>query len=90
MKIAQGNMPIKNCTDTNFPISLMQGFRDKYHKDEFHKLNKYWSNQQESGKYNKYGQHGEHYHNHEEKSHKGGKHKVSRPILISSPHILLS
>jgi hypothetical protein len=59
----------------------MQGFRDKYHKDEYHKLDKYWSNQHESGKYNKYGDHGEHHHKHEDRSQKGGKHNVSTFIF---------
>lgn len=68
----------------------MQGFRDKYHKDESHKLNKYWSNQHESGKYDKYGQHGEHYHSHDGKSNKGGSHAVSRPICISAPNTYIS
>jgi hypothetical protein len=77
MNILQQSMPVTNYTVIDIPTCLMQGFRDKYHKDEFHKLNKYWSNQHESGKYNKYGQHGDHYDNHEEKSDKGGKHKVS-------------
>jgi hypothetical protein len=63
----------------------MQGFRDKYHKDEYHKLNKYWSNNHESGKYNKYGEHGEHYHKHDDKHEKGGKHAVS--IFIPAPLI---
>jgi len=72
--------------DTNAPTFPMQGFRDKYHKDESHKLNKFWSNQHESGKYDKYGQHGEHYHNHEEKSDKGGSHAVSWLICISAPN----
>lgn len=64
----------------------MQSFRDKYHKDESHKLNKFWSNEHESGKYDKYGQHGEHYHNHEGKNDKGGSHAVSWLIFISAPN----
>ena len=82
----QGNMPIKNSIDINVPTCPMQGFRDKYHKDESHKLDKFWSNQHESGKYDKYGHHGENYHNHEEKSDKGGKHAVSRPTFIFALH----
>ncbi|XP_049941546.1 MHC class II regulatory factor RFX1-like isoform X1 [Schistocerca serialis cubense] len=41
--------------------AFSKGYRDKYHKDEHHHLDDFWSNGQEKGGYHKYGEQGSHF-----------------------------
>ncbi|XP_063217291.1 cation channel sperm-associated protein 1-like [Bacillus rossius redtenbacheri] len=55
-----------------------KGFRDKYHKDESHKLNKYWSNGHEKGAFEKFGLHNSHYLNSDRDKAKKSQHKEGK------------
>ncbi|GLG99399.1 Protein of unknown function, partial [Gryllus bimaculatus] len=46
---------------------------DKYHKDESHKIDKHWSNNNEKGHFHDFGEGGEHYYTHGAKKEQGGK-----------------
>ncbi|XP_067009027.2 repetin [Anabrus simplex] len=62
-----------NGGDHQKKTGFTKGYHGKYHKDEYHKLDKHWKNANENGQYQKYGEQGEHFYKQGSKHNKGGK-----------------